>query len=509
MLALEPPTSRSRLHDRRSSGASRSPPSTARARRGQRRRGSGRGGRRATSQRAACASSRCACRTRSHSPLIEPMLDAFERALGERALRRAAHRASCPNLTGSLAGLRRHRPRRVLARPPARAGALRRRRCARWRRSASRTSSRSARTRCCSAWAPTCVRRTGAHGCRRCAASDDDWDVIAREPADAVRGGRRRRLGRLRSPAAPRRRVALPTYPFQRKRHWADWAGAAPSGADGSARALVGGWPRRSTGRPSAGRSTSTSASYPAQVGVPRARSRVAHAAAGAARARAVRARRRARTRCEDVLAAPRRLRQLPPPARSAGSQRLAAARPAARATATPSCASAAARPGSRRRCWAEAEALLRRQPAAARLRAPLRQRCCRPVLRGAREPARDAVPRRLVRPGRRPVPSARRRCATSTALAARGRRGFRRVRRRARPLRVLEIGAGTGGTTGGAAAVLAGRPHALPLHRRLATLFLDRARERFARCPFVDFARVRPRRATSTRRATRRAAST
>ena len=66
----------------------------ARAGRRQRTPRRGRSGRGATSKRAACASSRLRVAYASHSALMEPVLDAFERAIGGVRAARAAHRAA-------------------------------------------------------------------------------------------------------------------------------------------------------------------------------------------------------------------------------------------------------------------------------------------------------------------------------------------------------------------------------------------------------------------------------
>ena len=156
--------------------------------------------------------------------LVEPVLDAFERAIG--GVRFAAPRiALVSNVTGALAG----------ARVIGRAGLLASRTCASRCASpracvplatpaASRIASRSGRIPCCVG----VRRRLRPAGDGRMAAvaapRRDDWTRSARKPAAALRRRRADRLGRRSTTAMPRRRVALPTYPFQRTRHWIEAA---------------------------------------------------------------------------------------------------------------------------------------------------------------------------------------------------------------------------------------------------------------------------------------------
>ena len=61
----------------------------------------------------------------------------------------------------------------------------------------------------------------------------DDWDVILDSLQTLYVAGADVDWAGFDS-GATRRRVSLPVYPFQRKRHWAEWAGARPAAANDS-----------------------------------------------------------------------------------------------------------------------------------------------------------------------------------------------------------------------------------------------------------------------------------
>ena len=201
----------------------------------------------------------------------------------------------------------------------------------------------------------------------------DDWDVILDTLQTLYVAGADVDWAGFDS-GATRRRVALPIYPFQRKRHWAEWASATPAAANDSSLSLG--------GRATCARATGRARAYRrrperlrAQVGQPgaphgRACSRCL------ARCRHLHPSRRARdTRRRSPT--PGRFRELRSLARAlAGAP--GRCRPAAPRWQGLRERAPLDRAGSRR-MLARSRITARRQPAAARLRATLRRRCCCP----------------------------------------------------------------------------------------------------------------------------------
>ena len=179
---------------------------------------------------------------------------------------------------------------------------------------------------------------------------------------------------------------------------------ASPRGADDAAHALA----RMSAALDARGRARAARHSTLARPRRTLGRAGATDARAcdrGAARRRPVRARRRVAQRSTRCAARLGIGDELSPPAARAGCERLRRRGRAARRRRRPFVsACAAARPGAAT-LLGRGRARARRQPAAARLRAPLRHACSAACC-AAREPARDAVPRRLVRARRRPVPA-------------------------------------------------------------------------------------------------------
>ena len=183
----------------------------------------------------------------SHSALMEPVLDAFERAIGERARRRRRASRFVSNLTGAPAGLRGHR------------------RAAYWRDHLRQPVRFEQSVRALHGQGITHFVEIGPHpvlvgmgaGCvpagegtwlpslRR---DDDDWSVIARQPAGPATPMARDVDWAGFDGGRPRRRVALPLYPFQRKRHWAEGLDDAPAPAPDAGASLA--QRRRGAGAP-------------------------------------------------------------------------------------------------------------------------------------------------------------------------------------------------------------------------------------------------------------------
>ena len=106
-------------------------------------------------------------------------------------------------------------------------------------------------------------------------------------------------------------------------------------------------------------------------------------------------------------------------------------------------------------------------------------------VLRGDAGSAAVAVPRRIVRRGARSSTSSRRTPAPTTARSARPLTAAIAALPSASRLRVLEIGAGTGGTTSYVLPLLPG-DRVEYTFTDLSPLFLERAAEQFAAYPFM-----------------------
>ena len=441
-------------------------------------------GLRARSSATACASGAAAMSHAFHSPLIEPVLAAFERA--QPRSRASPSRASplVSNVTGAPGRARRDRRAAYWRAPPARAGALRRRRIARAaRRRASRTSSRSARTRCCSRMGAAVRARRTATWLPSLRRDEDDWTAIAREPAArCTRAGADVDWAGFDA-ALPRRRVALPTYPFQRARYWVDCRAARPGAPPTPAAACgtrVATARRRQIGRRA--RSTSTLgvairrkwACLDAADRAPTPRRRCASWAASRAAGE--------RHTLDDAAralapSAPRVRHLLCALARAPGRRAACCAREGDAFVAD----GAAARPRAGRRCCGRGRAALADNRPLLRLRASAAARgwprCC---------PARES-PLETLFPGgssrlAETSTSARPSCATSTASPPRPSRRWRRAQPADRPLRVLEVGAGTGGTTRGAAARAARRTARVYRFTDVSDFFLERARAQASR---------------------------
>ena len=154
-------------------------------------------------------------RTRFHSPLVEPVLRAFGARLRRVAL--SASRASplVSNVTGALVGAGELSPPDYWARhvrEPVRFARRSRRLHAAGRR---RSSSRSARTRCCSRWARSACP-TRRRGCRRCARRRGRLRPACCRAWPRSTSRASTSTGTASTAAVRARRVALPTYPFQR-----------------------------------------------------------------------------------------------------------------------------------------------------------------------------------------------------------------------------------------------------------------------------------------------------
>ena len=332
----------------------------------------------------------------------------------------------------------------------------------------------------------------------------------------AVAAPRRRRLGgdprepagALRRGAAvdwagfdrglPRRRVALPTYPFQRKRHWAEGLDDAPRRRPTLAHLLA--QCRRGVAapvglqsdRPRPGAVTTRKWASLARLTTAQCRPRCAPAGLFAQRRRTAHRGdgRAARLGAGEVYR--HLLRRW--------LERLVDAACCV-PTATAFVADAPLPEPA-------LDALLVRgangcspTTGAARLRAPLRRRCCRPCC-AAREPARDAVSRRGVRAGR----GLYHRSSTMryiNDLAAERLQAFAAARPRGAAARAGDRRRDRRDHRG-PAAVSAGRPPALPLHRCLAVLLRPCARgvRRHGR---RRVRRVRPRPAARRRKASTR----
>ena len=160
-----------------------------------------------------------------HSPLIEPVLDAFEREVASVSFE-APRVALVSNLTGWPGRPRRDRAAPLLARTHMREPV----RFAESIRALAAQGithfSRSVRIRCCSAWAPS-------------ASQDGQWLPSLREGQSAwstlleslqrCTAAASTSTGARSIAARADAACALPTYPFAGKRHWIDIVGAPQS----------------------------------------------------------------------------------------------------------------------------------------------------------------------------------------------------------------------------------------------------------------------------------------
>ena len=396
----------------------------------------------------------------SHSALMEPVLDAFERAIGE--VRAAPPRiAFVSNLTGAPAGLE------VIGR------------AAYWRQHLRQPVQFEKSVRALHASGITHWLEIGPHpvlvgvgaGCvpagegtwlpslRR---DDDDWSVILDSLQVLHADGARIDWAGF-DHGRPRRRVALPLYPFQRKRHWAEGLDDAPAPA------------------PDAGHLwRSVGAALQRQSGCsPIGLDLAGYDAKWASLARLTTAQVQATLRASGLFAQPGERHTVAMVASRLGAgevyrhllrrwlERLVDGPIAAGRRRRLRERRATTRGGARRPLVRGSNAAAR-QHGTARLPAPLHHVAAGRVARRY-QPARDAVSGRRDGTGRRPLPpfvddplhqrpgwlrraGVRRGTATRRVARAGDRRRDRRDHR-------------------GRAAVSAGRPPALPLHRRLAVL--------------------------------------
>ena len=449
--------------------------------------GSGRCGRRALRAASACASRRCAWPTPRTRPLMDPCSTPSSARWPD--VRFAEPRITfVSNLTGKPAGLDASAAPRTGGDTCASRCASRRV-CRRWTSSASRTSSRSDRTPCCSGMG---AALRGAGRGHLAAVAAPRPRRLGRDPRRALQtlyaaGADVDWAGFDAGCAAPVRRAADLSVPAQAALGRLGQRGRRAAPND-SARVLVGGRRGRSNRRPSAARSASTSAATSASgraSNASRSRMRPTRSARrgplrdggrtrhGRGRARSASAPPKATVTCSRV-----------------GSQRLADAGQlrARRRRARERRAAAASRIST---------ALLGRAPNRS---SPTTSRCsttsatAATLLLDVLQRRAKARWRRCSRAARSSSPTA---CTERSAtmryingLAAAPWRPCRDPRASA-PLRVLEIGAGTGGTTA-ALLPLSCRPDApataTPTCRRSSSI--GRAKT-FAAARFVDFAEL------------------
>ena len=277
-----------------------------------------------------------------------------------------------------------------------------------------------------------------------------DWQVLLESLQALVLRRRRHSTGRPSIAASTCAASRLPTYPFQRRRHWIDAAFTGPDAALSTAQR----WARLARtldAQAQRGPLDLNAASYPAKWALPGAPDHGLRDADACAMP--------ASSHAPASGTAPSRCWHAPASARGIGTWCRAGSNALVEAGALTRDGDAFVAPQALSQpdlaaLWAEAMRLLAdNRPLLDYVRhcaSLLRRRAAR-----SREPAGNAVSRRLVRSRARACTNVRAPCATSTSSPPRRSKMLAPAIPPARRLRVLEIGAGTGGTSSALLAVL------------------------------------------------------